>query len=61
VGGALELDHLAGQLVDPPGYRGVALEQLILDLVDVVLQARDDGGVLIDDLVQDRVEHRLGP
>src|SRR5664279_512928 len=41
VGGPLELDDLPGQFVDPPGHRGVAVEKLVLDLVDVVLQAGD--------------------
>ena len=61
VGGALELDHLAGQLIDPAGHRGVAAEELVLDLVDVVLQPGHDRRVLVDDLIQDRVEHRLRP
>jgi hypothetical protein len=55
---ALYPDHLTGQLVDPPGHRRVAREQLVLDLVDVVLQARYDRRVLVDDLVWDRVEYR---
>jgi len=59
VGGPLELDDLPGQFVDPPGHRGVAVEKLVLDLVDVVLQAGDHRGVLVHHLVQDRVEHRL--
>ena len=60
-GGPLELDHLAGQLVDAPRDLRVAAEDLGLDLVDVVLQAGDHGGVAVDDRVQDRVQHRLGP
>jgi len=59
VGGPLELDDLPGQFVDPPGHRGVAVEQLVLDLVDVVLQTGDHRGVLVHHLVQDRVQHRL--
>ena len=60
-GGALELDDLAGQLVDAPGDARVAAEHLGLDLVDVVLQPGDDRGVAVDDRVEDRVQHRLGP
>lgn len=60
-GGALELDDLAGQLVDAPRHRGIPAEDLGLDLVDVVLEARDDRQVAVDDPVQDRVEDRLGP
>ncbi len=57
--GALELDDLAGQLVDPPGDRGVAAEELVLDLVDVVLQPRHDGHVVVHHLVHQGVEHSL--
>ncbi len=59
-GGPLELDHLAGQLVDAPGDPRVAPEDLGLDLVDVVLQPGDHGGVPVHHAVQDRVQHRLG-
>ena len=48
-GGALELDDLAGQLVDAPRHVGVAAEDLGLDLVDVVLQAGDHRRVPVDD------------
>ena len=60
-GGPLELDHLAGQLVDASRDLRVAAEDLGLDLVDVVLQAGDHRRVAVDDAVEDRVEHRLGP
>ena len=53
--------HLARQLVDAPRDLRVAAEDLGLDLVDVVLEAGDHGGVAVDDPVQDRVQHRLGP
>ena len=59
VDGALELDDFAGQFVDPPGDGGVAAEQLVLDLVDVVLQPRHDGHVVVHHLVHQRVEHSL--
>ena len=59
LGGPLELDHLAGERVDAPGDLLVPVEELVLDLVDVVFEARDDGTVLVDDLVEDGVEHRL--
>ena len=49
----LEHHHLAGQLVDPLRHVPVAAEQLVLDLVDVVLQAGDDGEVVVDDPVGD--------
>ena len=58
--GALELDHFPRQLVDPPGHLGVAAEQLVLDLIDVVFQAGHDRNVVIHDLVQQGVQHRLG-
>jgi hypothetical protein len=55
----LELDHLAGQVVDAARYGGSSAEELILDFVDVVLQPCHDGAVLVDHLVQDGVQHRL--
>lgn len=58
-GGALELDHLAGEFVDAARDLGVAAEDLGLDLVDVDLDARHDRLVAVDDRVQNRVEHRL--
>jgi hypothetical protein len=56
--GPLERDDLPGQLVDAPRHVRVAAEDLHLDLVDVVLQAVEDGEVVVDDPVQHRVEHR---
>jgi hypothetical protein len=60
----LELGHLPEQLVDPPGHLRVALEGLVLDLVDVVLQAGDDRRrpattvlVSVDHLVEDGVQN----
>jgi len=47
---ALELDDLAGELVDPPRHVRVAVEDLDLDLVDVVLQPVQHGAVVVDDL-----------
>jgi hypothetical protein len=40
-------------------HAGVAAEDLGLDLVDVVGQARDHRRVPVDDGVEDRVQHRL--
>ncbi len=57
---ALETDDLAGQLVDAAGHGRVPLEELVLNFIDVVLQARDNRLVLVDHLVKDRVQHRLG-
>ncbi len=60
-GRPLEVDDLARELVDAlREIRAALAEQLVLDLVDVVLQAAGHGVVLVDDLVEDRVEHRLG-
>jgi hypothetical protein len=59
-GRPLEFDHLAGQLVDASGHLGVAAEDLRLDLVDVVLQPGDHGGVAVHHGVQDRVQDGFG-
>ena len=56
---ALELDHLAGQLVDAPRHRRIAVEDLRLDLVDVLLDAGDDRRIAVDDGVEDGVQNRL--
>ena len=60
---ALELDHLSGQLIDATGDGWAAAEDLILDLVDVVLEAGDDRLIAVDDVVDDRVRdrHRAPP
>src|SRR5690554_305066 len=58
---SLEIDHLARKLIDAPGDIRIPAEEIVLDLIDVVLKTRNDGAVLIDDLVQDRVEHCLWP
>ena len=53
--GAVELDHLAAQEVDPLGRVDVALgEDLVLDLGDVVVDPGGDRLVVVDDLVEDR-------
>ena len=57
--GAVEGDDLAGELVDPLRHRRVAAEDLLLDLVDVVLQALEHGQVVVDDPVQHAPEHRV--
>lgn len=59
-GGALELDHLAGEFVDAAGDFGVAAEDLGLDLVDVVLDSGHHRGVAVDHRVEDGVEGGLG-
>lgn len=56
----LEFDHLAGEFVDALRDVGLAAEDLGLDLVDVVGQARHHGGVAVHDGVEDGVEDRLG-
>jgi hypothetical protein len=59
LGGPLELDDLAGELVDAPADLSVAREDLSFYLVYVVLEARNDGGVVVDQPVRDGVEDRL--
>ena len=56
----MELDDLSGQLVDPSRDGGVTVKQFVLDLVDVVLQPRDNRCVFVDGLVEDGVENRFG-
>ena len=58
--GALELDDFPGQFIDAPGHCGVAGEQLVFDLVDVVFQPRHHGCVVVHHLVQQGVEHGFG-
>ena len=53
----LQVDDLALQPEDALGDRGVPREELVLDLVDVVLDARDDRQILVDDDVADRPHH----
>src|SRR5512132_1998237 len=55
---ALELDDLSGQLVYPARDRGARGEDLVLDLVDVSLQAGHDRLVAVNDVVDDRVHDR---
>ena len=59
--GLVELDHLAGELVDSPGDVGMVLEDLDLDLVDVVREAVDHRDIVVHDAVHDRVEDRVRP
>ena len=61
VGGALELDDLARQLVDAPRDLRIASEDLHLDLVDVLLQPGHHRRVAVDDAVEDRVQDGLRP
>jgi len=60
---ALKVDDLPRELIDASGQRVIVAvaEQLILDLVDVVLQARDNGLVLVDDLIEHGIQHASGP
>ena len=58
LGGALDLDDLAGELVDAPRDRGAPVEDVVLDLVDVVLDTGDDRRVVVDDAVEDGVDDR---
>ena len=61
IDGAAEVEDLSLELEDPFGVRLVrAAEHLVLDLVDVAVQAAHDDGVVVDDLVGDRVQHRSG-
>ena len=56
LGRPLELDHLARQLVGAARDRGASAEDLVLDLVDVVLEAGDDRLVAVDDVIDDPVD-----
>ena len=58
--GAVEVADLAAQEVDPLGRCGRAREHGLLDLLDVPLEAFDHRRVVVDDLVEDRPEHRVG-
>ena len=60
-GRPLKLDHLAGQFVGAAADVGVAAEDLGLDLVDVVFEAGDHGGVVVHHPVEDGVEDGLRP
>src|SRR3954453_17712546 len=58
----LHLEHLALEAVDAlRRVRGVVGEDLLLDLLDVDLEALHRRLVVVDDAVDDRVEHRAGP
>ena len=59
--GALETHRLGRQFVDAPRHGRIAAEELILDLVDVVLEPRDHRLVVVDDLIEYRIEHGLRP
>ena len=53
----LERGDLSQQGIDALRHIRIPAEQLVLDLVDVVFEPGDDGHILVDDLVHDRVEH----
>ena len=55
--GALEIDHLTRKVIDPPGYPGITLEQLVFDFVNVVFESGDNGTIFVDNLVENGVEH----
>ena len=59
--GPLEVHHLTHQQVDALRDVGVAVEELLLDLVDVVLQPGHHGGVVVHDLVHDAYRTASGP
>ena len=61
--GAVEVEHLALEPVDPLGrvQLPVVAEHLLLDLLDVGVDALDDGLVVVHDPVEDRVQDRAGP
>jgi len=55
----VELDHLALQQVDALGRVGAGVrEDLPLDLLDVLVEPVDDRLVVVDDPVEDGVQHR---
>ena len=56
----VEFGHFTEKRIDTTRDRRVAGEQLILDLVDVVLQSGHHRDVLVDHLIEDAVEDRLG-
>ena len=59
---ALELEHLALELVDPLGRVGAeAREDVGLDGVDLDVEALEHLGVVVDDAVGDGVEDRARP
>ena len=60
--GADELQHLPLEVVDPLCRVGPARrEDLLLDLVDVDLEARECRPVVVDHPLHDRVKYRPGP
>ena len=60
LGGPLELDHFARELVDPARHVGVAPEDLGLYLRDIDAEALYHGHVVVHDAVHDRVQDGLG-
>ena len=59
---ATELEHLPLEAVDALGGVGLGgREHLGLHLLDVDLEARDHGRVVVHDPIGDRVQHRAGP
>jgi hypothetical protein len=61
VDGPLELDHLAGEFVDAAGHGGVAAEELVFNLIDVVFKPGHHRPVVIHHPVQQGIEDGLGP
>jgi hypothetical protein len=61
VHGAVEVAHLAAELVDALNRRGGAGEDDLLELLDVTLDLLDHRRVVVDDLVEDRPERRRRP
>jgi hypothetical protein len=58
--GAVEVAHFTTEEVDPLGRRRRTGEDGPLDLLDVPLEAFDNRRVVVDDLVEDRPQHRVG-
>ena len=60
VDGTLQVHRLAGESVDALRGGRVTGEHLVLNLLDVLLQAVNDRVGLVDHPIQDGVQHRFG-
>jgi hypothetical protein len=52
----LEVDDLSGQFIDASSDRMIAVEQLVLDLIDIVLESGHDGCVAINYFIEDGLQ-----